>query len=109
MIASPRSRCPCCTRKPEAMRIVSPGIGTPALSNITPKKTIKYPYCPIRERIWSRCDNVSPLLLGVLLRPRSTRVRDVVAALYFRRAGKQPDDQERRHSVHRRDVEHGEL
>ncbi len=32
----------------EAGRMVSPGIGTPALSSITLKKTIKYPYCSMR-------------------------------------------------------------
>src|SRR5829696_8065191 len=109
-ITSPRSSLLCWTRMPEAMRMVSPGSGTPMLSAITPNKTIKYPYWTIRERTCSRCDNVSPRLLGVLLRPRSTRVRAaVVPAHSFRRAGKQPDDQERRHRVRRRDVEHSEL
>src|SRR5215212_1806650 len=51
--APPRPRCPRWAMTPEAMSTVPPGIGTPALSNNTPRKTITYPYWPIRERIWS--------------------------------------------------------
>jgi hypothetical protein len=38
---------------PEAVRMVSPGSGIPTLSSNTPKKTTRYPYWPIKERIWS--------------------------------------------------------
>src|SRR5215203_5103732 len=38
---------------PAQIRMVSPGKGTPVLSAITPKKTIRYPYLMMRWRMLS--------------------------------------------------------
>src|SRR5215212_9440259 len=52
-IASPRSKPPRWARIPAEIRMVSPGSGTPVLSAITPKKTIRYPYWEMRWRMLS--------------------------------------------------------
>src|SRR5829696_4486819 len=52
-ITSPTSRPPRWARMPAERRMVSPGSGTPVLSAITPKRTIRYPYRETRWRMLS--------------------------------------------------------